>query len=89
MLLTVLLGELLLLSLELVVLVLVLLPAAVERPLRVALRPPQVRLEEPVHREQDDAVQVLHLREGKASRVCQGRASSRLESYPATVQTKQ
>ena len=59
MFLTVLFGELLLLALEVVVLVLVLLPAPVERPLHVALRAAEVRLEEPVHGEQDDAVQVL------------------------------
>ena len=59
--LTVLFGELLLLSLEVVVLVLVVLPAAVERPLHVALGAAEVRLEEAVDGEQDDAVQVLHL----------------------------
>ena len=78
--LTVLFGELLLLSLELVVLVLVLLPAPIERPLHVALRAAEVRLEEPVHGKEDDAVQVLHLqdeeewKEMSELRSCQGRA---------------
>ena len=67
MFLTVLFGELLLLALEVVVLVLVLLPAPVERPLHVALRAAEVRLEEPVDGEQDDAVQVLHLQHRERS----------------------
>ena len=84
--LTVLFGELLLLSLELVVLVLVLLPAPVERPLHVALRAAEVRLEEPVHRKEDDAVQVLHLqgKEGKRG-VSQARDDSQLGLQIPTV----
>ena len=63
MFLTVLFGELLLLALEVVVLVLVLLPAPVERPLHVALGAAEVRLEESGDGEEDDAVQVLHLQD--------------------------